>query len=279
MNTLTLLVALFLKLNSIYGGMNVDYGTDYASTAAWLEKIKPVYYEMGLVTLDDVVLVERERPANIPDDVSVWVSGPHGLFEPVLYYAVGEDDPLSLRAGVAHDFLQTQSNHLGKAKGAAKVIQYENVAELGAMAALATMANRGDVEAKDVLTHMLWERSIVSTLYQALLSGGVEEAENLLASYNLDEGTFNRFHRVIELYQEQPKTSRTLNSMYYNGVFDKVFAAEDGIVTGIGTRSGTLDVSDLLKFIDKLTRKPPIPKLMGRHSNEYLDRWTGCLEQ
>lgn len=277
MNTLPILIALFLKLNFLYGGLSPDYSTDFTSTAAWLERIKPVYYEMGLVSVEDVEMVEAERPGNVPDDVSVWISGVQRFYDLKIYYAAGDTNPFKIRAGVAHDYLQLQvMDHLGAINSFMKKIQYENVSETGTMTALAIMANQGDPEARDTLIYVLWERSIVSTLYQALLSGGVEEAEALLASYNLDEGTYNRFYRVIELWQKEPKTSRTLNTMYYNGVLDKILNAEDGIVTGIGTPTGTMDVSELQKFIARLTRKPPVPRLMGRHANETLDRWAGC---
>jgi hypothetical protein len=278
MDTFSLLIALFLKLNSLVSWMPEHPG-DYAAIEAWLAKVTPVYADMGLMTTSAVLIAEVPRPADVPEDVAVWVESEKGYYKPPIYY-VGDstEHPLSIRAGIAHDFLHLQTRYLGRINGVAKQVQYEQIAETGMMAALAILANEGDLEARQTLMHSLWERSIVSALYQALAAGGVEQAERLLTSFGLDAETHARFHRVIELWQEQPKTSRTLDSMYYNGVLVKVLEAEDGIVTGIGAPGGSLDVSELQEFIRHFTYKPPVPKLLGRHADEAADRWSGCAQ-
>jgi hypothetical protein len=60
-------------------------------------------------------------------------------------------------------------------------------------------------------------------------------------------------------------------------VLVKVLEAEDGIVTGIGAPGGSLDVSALREFVDRLTAKPRAPRLLGRHADEEADRLAGCL--
>lgn len=253
MNTLPLLIALFLKLNTLIGGLP-DYPRDYASIEAWLGRVTPVYAEMGLVTTGAVMIAEVERPADVPEDVTAWVESEKGYYKPPIFFVPAfTEHPLSIRAGIAHDYLHLQTRYLGQIKSAAKQVQYEQVAEGGMLEAMAIMASRGDPEARAVLIHSLWERSIVSTLYQALWAGGVEEAEKLLASYNLDDATHTRFHRVIELYEREPKTSRTLDSMYYNGVLGPVLAEGN---------------SELAAFIQRQTAKPRVMAVRGWNREE-----------